>query len=436
MQCKSCNIALSGKAFCPGCGKPAAECGVSAQPEPATTCRFCHKALKKPGAAFCGLCGQSQVVQPSSPPEPTIPEPVSVSAPVPVSELVPSDPKPEPEPRPLVVDNVNFESKGTPKVTTSPTTEPVFRSGDAVISEPVSGPTPEAPLVAPILETVQIPATPPVTDVDAAVIKLVVSEDPPTPQGFTSKQPDAGLGQERQPSFTQSPKDDPEISAQSVESKAALAKEFEEQKAKLAQEDALKAHRSKKVIIIGAIVALVFCIAAGLAYFFSAPKGSETSVTPSETTAPAPEAPAALEVVNPEEATLVEAEAPVTPEDAPIPVEPEQTAAEKATAEKAAAAKTAAAKAAKEKAAADKAAKKQEAELQRLQEQARKDKAAQDPQRASASAAATAPQRSCSDAFFLSRPLCVIEGPKTFWKCSPDGKNWDNSIPGCARQSQ
>ena len=42
--------------------------------------------------------------------------------------------------------------------------------------------------------------------------------------------------------------------------------------------------------------------------------------------------------------------------------------------------------------------------------------------------------RSCSDAFFLSRPVCLLEGPKTFWKCSPDGKNWDNSIPGCMRQ--
>ncbi|GAA3986424.1 hypothetical protein GCM10022279_06870 [Comamonas faecalis] len=39
----------------------------------------------------------------------------------------------------------------------------------------------------------------------------------------------------------------------------------------------------------------------------------------------------------------------------------------------------------------------------------------------------------CDGASLLMRPVCFIEGPATFWKCVPDGKRWDNDIPGCRR---
>ncbi len=41
--------------------------------------------------------------------------------------------------------------------------------------------------------------------------------------------------------------------------------------------------------------------------------------------------------------------------------------------------------------------------------------------------------RPCSEAGLLMRPVCAVEGPQTFWRCAPDGKRWDNNIPGCRR---
>ncbi|MDR3352302.1 MAG: hypothetical protein LBO00_04700 [Zoogloeaceae bacterium] len=31
--------------------------------------------------------------------------------------------------------------------------------------------------------------------------------------------------------------------------------------------------------------------------------------------------------------------------------------------------------------------------------------------------------------------ICNTEGPAHFWRCAPDGVNWDNEIPGCQRSS-
>lgn len=44
--------------------------------------------------------------------------------------------------------------------------------------------------------------------------------------------------------------------------------------------------------------------------------------------------------------------------------------------------------------------------------------------------------RPCSDAGLLMRPVCLVEGPQTFWKCTPDGKHWNNQIPGCRRSDE
>lgn len=44
--------------------------------------------------------------------------------------------------------------------------------------------------------------------------------------------------------------------------------------------------------------------------------------------------------------------------------------------------------------------------------------------------------KSCSQAGLLMRPICLVEGPATFWKCTPDGKRWDNNIPGCHRNNE
>lgn len=32
---------------------------------------------------------------------------------------------------------------------------------------------------------------------------------------------------------------------------------------------------------------------------------------------------------------------------------------------------------------------------------------------------------------FLLKTMCNIEGPERFWKCVPDGRNWNTAIPGC-----
>ncbi|MDP2794054.1 MAG: hypothetical protein Q8O25_08270 [Sulfurisoma sp.] len=37
---------------------------------------------------------------------------------------------------------------------------------------------------------------------------------------------------------------------------------------------------------------------------------------------------------------------------------------------------------------------------------------------------------------FAQNLLCRIEGPETFWRCAPDGKNWNNNLAGCDRQTQ
>jgi len=44
-------------------------------------------------------------------------------------------------------------------------------------------------------------------------------------------------------------------------------------------------------------------------------------------------------------------------------------------------------------------------------------------------------RRSCEEASLLAKPICFIEGPATFWKCAPDGKNWNNEIAGCQRNN-
>lgn len=44
--------------------------------------------------------------------------------------------------------------------------------------------------------------------------------------------------------------------------------------------------------------------------------------------------------------------------------------------------------------------------------------------------------RPCSEAVLLMRPVCLVEGAQTFWKCTPDGKRWDNQIPGCRRSDE
>ena len=41
--------------------------------------------------------------------------------------------------------------------------------------------------------------------------------------------------------------------------------------------------------------------------------------------------------------------------------------------------------------------------------------------------------KSCGQASLLMRPVCVLEGPATFWRCTPDGKRWNNDLPGCHR---
>lgn len=53
-----------------------------------------------------------------------------------------------------------------------------------------------------------------------------------------------------------------------------------------------------------------------------------------------------------------------------------------------------------------------------------------------APAAPVASGKTCSQASLLMRPICVVEGPATFWKCTPNGKRWDNNIPGCRRSNE
>ncbi|MBV2163019.1 MAG: zinc ribbon domain-containing protein [Comamonas sp.] len=44
--------------------------------------------------------------------------------------------------------------------------------------------------------------------------------------------------------------------------------------------------------------------------------------------------------------------------------------------------------------------------------------------------------KTCAQAGLLMRPVCALEGPRTFWKCAPNGKHWDNNIPGCRRSEE
>lgn len=39
----------------------------------------------------------------------------------------------------------------------------------------------------------------------------------------------------------------------------------------------------------------------------------------------------------------------------------------------------------------------------------------------------------CEGTGGINRLTCMIEGPATYFKCAPDGRNWNNSIPGCDR---
>lgn len=70
-----------------------------------------------------------------------------------------------------------------------------------------------------------------------------------------------------------------------------------------------------------------------------------------------------------------------------------------------------------------------------------KEKAAPDmeaaPETSAPEAAAPNPPkaRSCSEASIFSRPVCLMEGAATFWKCTPDGKLWRHDLPGCQRNN-
>ncbi|GHT97379.1 hypothetical protein AGMMS49545_23890 [Betaproteobacteria bacterium] len=48
-----------------------------------------------------------------------------------------------------------------------------------------------------------------------------------------------------------------------------------------------------------------------------------------------------------------------------------------------------------------------------------------------------APQRprSCKQAVRGGILLCNIEGASRFWRCAPDGENWNNDLPGCERNT-
>lgn len=56
-----------------------------------------------------------------------------------------------------------------------------------------------------------------------------------------------------------------------------------------------------------------------------------------------------------------------------------------------------------------------------------------EPQQSPSAPAPAAIGKTCSQASLLLRPMCVVKGAATFWKCAPNGKRWDNNIPGCRR---
>jgi hypothetical protein len=47
----------------------------------------------------------------------------------------------------------------------------------------------------------------------------------------------------------------------------------------------------------------------------------------------------------------------------------------------------------------------------------------------------TPPRKSCDGLKGFPALLCRTEGASRFWRCVPDGVNWDNDIPGCQRDT-
>jgi hypothetical protein len=43
--------------------------------------------------------------------------------------------------------------------------------------------------------------------------------------------------------------------------------------------------------------------------------------------------------------------------------------------------------------------------------------------------------RTCDGLIAFPALLCRTEGPTRFWRCAPDGVNWNNNIPGCRRDT-
>jgi len=68
---------------------------------------------------------------------------------------------------------------------------------------------------------------------------------------------------------------------------------------------------------------------------------------------------------------------------------------------------------------------------------AAREKAAREAEERAARAEQEAPPapRTCSEASGFSILICQTEGPERFWRCAPDGVNWDNDIPGCKRDT-
>ena len=43
--------------------------------------------------------------------------------------------------------------------------------------------------------------------------------------------------------------------------------------------------------------------------------------------------------------------------------------------------------------------------------------------------------RTCNKLSGFPKLICQTEGPTQFWRCAPDGVNWNNNLPGCQRSS-
>jgi hypothetical protein len=57
------------------------------------------------------------------------------------------------------------------------------------------------------------------------------------------------------------------------------------------------------------------------------------------------------------------------------------------------------------------------------------------PSAPAAAAEPAPPPKTCDGVSGFSILLCRAEGPQRFWRCAPDGVNWDNDIPGCQRDT-